>query len=544
MNLEQGVQVTDIFGIARRRGKLIATVAGAVILATYWISMALPNLYMSSAVILVEPQSVDEGLIRSGVRESDLNERLGLMTAEILSRTRLSKIIDEENLYQSESRSLLREVIIDLMRSYVSVEPVFSELEAGTRRNQNLSFNTFRIVYHNERSLTARDVAQHIANDFIDANIKSRTEVTAKSLDFMEEEIRSLGSQTAIVEKAIADVKEANPGQLPEDMNSNQRVLQFAVNDLRDAQRSFDAAASDAAFWKNQAITAGTMESSRDVSSPGHRLRLLQLELGSLSARGFTQKHPDIVRVASEIQLLADQIAARGSSTQEGPPRSVAEQNARSEQGRAQLRARSASLDIERLRSTIEIIEARLAATPAVAERLYALGRQYEHLNRSFQDFSSRRQQAGVQADLERRQLGEKFRILELAFAAPEPSSPNRILLLSLGAILGIDIGVGVGLLAEVADTSLHTTNDLQTALGIPVLVSVPRIMLQSDRVARTRRIVRESLAAVGVVLFCLVGGALTYYIVNIAGGPEEPVVEEEATTETEARLNLGLARG
>ena len=30
MNLEQGAQVADIFGIARRRGKLIATVAGAV----------------------------------------------------------------------------------------------------------------------------------------------------------------------------------------------------------------------------------------------------------------------------------------------------------------------------------------------------------------------------------------------------------------------------------------------------------------------------------------------------------------------------------
>ena len=47
-----------------------------------------------------------------------------------------------------------------------------------------------------------------------------------------------------------------------------------------------------------------------------------------------------------------------------------------------------------------------------------------------------------------------------------------------------------------------------------------------------------------GVVLFCLVGGALTYYVVNIAGGPEEPVLQEEAATESEARLNLGVGRG
>ncbi len=44
MNIEQGTQFLDVFGLGRRRGKLIAIIAGAVILATYWISMALTNL--------------------------------------------------------------------------------------------------------------------------------------------------------------------------------------------------------------------------------------------------------------------------------------------------------------------------------------------------------------------------------------------------------------------------------------------------------------------------------------------------------------------
>ena len=49
----------------------------------------------------------------------------------------------------------------------------------------------------------------------------------------------------------------------------------------------------------------------------------------------------------------------------------------------------------------------------------------------------ARRLLPGVLA-VERRQLGEKFRILESAEPAPEPSSPNRLLLLSLGAIIGL----------------------------------------------------------------------------------------------------------
>ncbi len=126
-----------------------------------------------------------------------------------------------------------------------------------------------------------------------------------------------------------------------------------------------------------------------------------------------------------------------------------------------------------------------MAATPAVAERLDALNRNYDQLARTYQDFSDRLQQAGVQADMERRQLGEKFRILESAEEAFEPSSPNRILLLSARRDPRARLGAGIGLVAEVTDSSFHTSSELQTALGIPVLASVPRIMLESDRVAR-----------------------------------------------------------
>ena len=65
--------------------------------------MALPNEYESSSTILVEPQSVPKELVEAGVPDSDLNPRLHLMTAQILSRARLSRIIDELGLYKEET---------------------------------------------------------------------------------------------------------------------------------------------------------------------------------------------------------------------------------------------------------------------------------------------------------------------------------------------------------------------------------------------------------------------------------------------------------
>jgi succinoglycan biosynthesis transport protein ExoP len=543
MNLDQGIQVIDLFGLAHRRGKLMAISAGAVILVTFWIAMALPNLYLSSAMILVEPQSVDENLVDSGVRTSELSDRLGLMTAEILSRSRLSQIITDMDLYEDEHDDMQRFEVVELMRSFVRVEPVMNVLE-GQRRDRDASFNTFRIIFSHENPQIAKDVAQRIANDFINANITSRTEVTAKSLEFMRDEIGSLTGQLGVVEKQITEVKAANVGSLPEEVESNQRLLQFAMGDLRDAQRVFDSAESDASFWNNQALTAFTMSSPNDLTSPTHRLRALEIDRGSLLARGFTEKHPDIVRVESEIVILNQQIA--GTEDDDDTPKSFGEQNARAEQSRAESRAKAASEDVERLRESISVLEARLAATPAVAEQLDALTRQYDQLYTSYQDFSARLQQAGVQADLERRQLGEKFRILESAEIAPEPSSPNRLLLLSMGAILGLVLGAGLGIFAELTDSSLHTTNELQSALGIPVLVSVPKIMLESDRVARSQRILRETLAAVGVVVFVLVGGIATYYFVNGNFGGEQgnEGVEQESIPAIEARVGLEPRRG
>lgn len=537
MNLEQNTQVLDFFGLIRRRGKSIAMIAGAVILVTFWVTMALPNLYTSSAMILVEPQSVDEDLVDSGVGKIDLNERLGLMTAEILSRARLSRIITDMSLYEDEKDDMTRLEIIELMRSYVNVVPVFSELEEGRGRRRDAKYNTFRIIFRHEDRNVAAQVAQKIANDFINANIEARTTVTGKSLDFMSDEIEGLTEQLATVEKDIAEVKEASAGRLPEDFDSNQRMLQFAMGDLRDAQRVLVSAQSDASYWKNQAIAAASVGSPTDVASPSRRLRELDIQRASLAARGFTDRHPDVVRVEAEMQLLRQQIEA--SADDDTLPKTVSEQNAIAEQHRAELRATAAEEDIKVLRETIANLETRLAETPAVAEQLDALNRRYDHLYRSYQDFSSRLQQAAVQADLERRQLGERFRILEPAEPAPEPSSPNRILLLALGTILGLALGSGVGLIAEVTDSSVHTSNDLQSALGIPVLVSVPQIMLESDRAERSRQIMRESLAAVAVVLFVLVGGVATYFYVNGAGG----AIEEEEVEETqEARAFRDLS--
>jgi hypothetical protein len=156
-----------------------------------------------------------------------------------------------------------------------------------------------------------------------------------------------------------------------------------------------------------------------------------------------------------------------------------------------------------------------MAETPKVAEQLGSLEREYQHLFDSYQQYSGKRLEAGVAADMERRQKGERFRVLEAAIPMLEAASPNRPVILVIGLVLGLLAGGGLGLLAEVTDLSFHDSRSLQSRLGIPVLAAVPPVVLESDRAhARARRL-RGAVGAALLTSVVLVASLAGNWIVN-----------------------------
>ena len=63
--------------------------------------------------------------------------------------------------------------------------------------------------------------------------------------------------------------------------------------------------------------------------------------------------------------------------------------------------------------------------------------RRHIHLMESVRSFENLHVDATVQANMERRQLGERFRVLEPAIPPLRPSSPNRVLIIVMGMMLG-----------------------------------------------------------------------------------------------------------
>lgn len=540
MNVDAGFQLGDLKGMVRRRARTVVGVFLVVSLAAFWLAMALPNEFESYATVLVEPQAVDPSLVEAGVPKSDLNRRLHLMAAQILSRPRLSRIIDELGLYEDESKYLLRDEIINLVRDHVRVEPVIPELEQGqVGLRRDFTIDQFRLYFRDDDATKARDVAQRLANDFIEEHIANRVRTSGKSLEFIEAELNRLAEAIQLVEGQMAELKAENQGRLPGDQPANQRRRERITDELADARREAMAARSDEAFFRSQSLTAhqlmaGASPAGAGSNTPEARVRTLELLLGEYEARGFTDKHPDLMRAKSELAALEAQLEpAEGDEETIG---SFAEQNARAEAERARLRREHAESEIARLAQSIEEVQRLLTGAPEVDEQLEALEREHSHLFESFQDFSNRRLEAGVQADLERRQLGEQFRVLESAFLAPEPASPNRIVIVAIGIFFGLALGAGIGIVLEATDTSVHSARQLQSSLDLPVLAAIPQIWLEADRLKLRRRRIRTAFATFALVGFGLAGGITNYWWVN-----GTPAVEEEALEGPSRQLGLGV---
>jgi polysaccharide chain length determinant protein (PEP-CTERM system associated) len=516
--------------MVQRRTGVAVVVGGAVFLAAVLLAGWLPNRYSSSAIILVEPQAISERLIESGLQESDLNKRLNIMTAQILSRPRLSRIIDDLGIYQEESDEKTREEIIEKMRSEIVVEPVLPELEVKGGPRRDIEINTFKITFWDDSARTTAAVANRLANDFIEQHIRERVQLSGDTSEFIQAELERLTNRIREVEGRIAVVKEQNPGSLPEDFQNSQRLLARITDRRQETRNALALARSDAAFYEHQASVAFDRPTMNDTeTNPSRRLDSLEILLGTLRAKGYTDKHPDIIQTLQEMEEVKSLVETESNRQSEDKPMNIAQQTADAQKSRAELRVRSAEEELAALDAQEAELLERMARTPRVAEQLTALERERQHLAEKYAEYSDKRLQAGVAADVERRQKGEQFRVLESAVTPLAPTSPDRVLIVAMGLVLGLALGGMTALLVESADTSFHGARQVQSALRIPVLAAIPSITLEADRVAARRRLMRQVAAAGAVTVLALGGSAFGYWWNNMGGDEAQPAATTPA---------------
>jgi hypothetical protein len=226
-------------------------------------------------------------------------------------------------------------------------------------------------------------------------------------------------------------------------------------------------------------------------------------------------------RIIRDLEATLDQEALEGPVSA-GGGRAVSSAEARRALALQDLRNQIEQIDIQttrnqeavaKLRAAAAEYQGRAEAAPIRETEMVELTRDYNTLNALYVSLLGKREESNLSANLERRQIGEQFKLLDSARVPARPSSPNRQRMNLMGMGAGLAIGLVLVGLLEYRDSTLKTDDDLKRVLGMPVLAVVP--LMQSDE--ERRRALRWKVLMTGVlgstVLACL--AVVTYTFVR-----------------------------
>lgn len=507
---EAGITIQSLLAIVRRRKWfLITPIVVAFPIVGLW-ALTLPDVYEASTTILITPQKVPVDYVRPTIT-ADIGDRVDIIIKQMLSYDRLNQIIDEFKLYPDMVATHTREEIFYRMIGDIQITPEESltHAEESSPTKQKV-IDSFKLTYRGENARVVAAVANKLASIFIEENLKEREQLAVGTSDFLAKELEAAKNQLAQQEAKIAQYKQQFRGQLPSELQAN-------LNKLERMQSAQQAVAEAISAEEDRRITLekalAELEAASSQADPARRLQELQGLLSIYAANGLTDKHPDVAAVKREMELLRGRINARVAQPEEraGDFSNPAVLQTRQELGQSELRAVSLKEDLGKLGAGVSKVEKLVEETPKRQEELNTLERDLGLMERQYQELLLKMQDARMAENLERKQKGEQFRVLNAAQVPTKPVEPDRMKFTLFGLFFSFMFGMGLVVLVEVSDHSLRKAQDVQSFFEIPVLATIPSMMLEAERIRQAT--LRRSMWIAGSILLVVLAGSLALLV-------------------------------
>src|ERR1039458_857676 len=206
---------TEIKGMVRRRRWqfLVPFFCGwALVWGASWL---IPSTYRSGTLILVERTSVPEKFVESNIN-IDIQHELDSITQQILSRTRLIRIIDSLGLYAQERKHASPDDLVGKMSKDIEIE---------LSRGDDRKLSAFNIYYASRDPKMAQAATAELANLFITENLEQRQKRSENTTSFLEDQLDQARAKLTAQEAKLRVFKDQHLGELPTQTQSNLQIL-------------------------------------------------------------------------------------------------------------------------------------------------------------------------------------------------------------------------------------------------------------------------------------------------------------------------------
>jgi succinoglycan biosynthesis transport protein ExoP len=518
-SMEEDVKtIHDYFDILKRRKWALILPICIVFFIAFMVALIIPPTYRSTTTILIEEQEIPIDFVRTTIT-GFAEQRLQQLNQRVMSSPKLLEIINRFNLYEDLKKKLTIEEILGIMRNDIKFATISADIVDPQRGGSPSPITiAFSLSYDGENPQVVQQVAGVLSSLFLEENLKVREERALGASKFLGDEAATIQKQLAEIDARVARYKEKHINELPELLQVNLSSIDRVERDIDMLKQQLTTIKEKESYFRAQLASIPTDSANQDRTL----LKELKAKLIQLQSK-FSDKHPDVKKTMSEIAELEKRLnvsppttnmASGASKTTFSPldqPDNPAYVNLASQLVSVQGEAETVRRQIDDMSKKRDGYYRRMEASPRVEESYKALLSERNNTQLKFDDLMKKTMEANVAQGLEKEKMGERFTIIDPARLPEKPVKPNVPAILLIGLFLGIGAGVGTASLREFNDQSVRNPNALTTITHLPVLVTVPEIVIEKDILARKRMLIKVLIAAVAV---CVVGLILFHFFI------------------------------
>ncbi len=392
--------------------------------------------------------------------DSDIQHQLDSITQQILSRTRLLRIIDNLGLYAQDRKHKSPDELVESMRKDIEIELSHSD----DKKLSVVQYLLSRVAIRRWRSWRRAE----LANLFITENLEQRQTTFGEHDELPRGSTRSGAGKTRRPRSEIARIQRSASG----------RVADSDAEQPADPDRPAESVAGEPGLAEpgqaakhlsgiaDQLSIAPWIAGSKPGEAGGpvglaaidKELDQLKAQLADLTSH-YTEKHPDVRKTKEQIariektreRVIADmnnpcdttplrlRPLLRHSIRKRAP---MLEMESQLKANRLEIANREAEIKDEQ--NKINQYQARLNMAPVMEQQFADITRDYDQSKTDYEALLAKKNQSEMSTDLEKTQQGEHFRMLDPPNLPVRPYKPNRLMLCGAGLAVGLVLGGGL----------------------------------------------------------------------------------------------------
>jgi polysaccharide chain length determinant protein (PEP-CTERM system associated) len=519
---QEGFHLIEYIDLVRRRRWLLLIPLFSVWLLVWVATWFLPSVYRSGTLILVEQPAVPDRLVQTNVTD-DLQSRLDSITQQILSRTRLMGIIEQLGLYPKLRARVSPDEVVERMRKDIEIELV--------RSADKDRLSSFNVYYQSENPRVAQEVTTELTNLFISENLEARRKASENTTNFLESQLTEARQKLSEQEERVRQFKDQHLGELPGQLQTNLQILGGLQSQLQAQEDALNRARQQETYLESllgqyrtleRTVKSGSGVPSGGLAGIDRELDRLKAQLTDLSAR-YTDKHPDVRKVREQIEKLektrAQVVAKPDSPTDDAAAptnysqiKDIAPRLELESQLKAnQIEIKNHQNEIKELTAKLADYQNRLGRAPVREQQLADITRDYDQSRANYDSLLSKMNQSEMATNLEKRQQGEHFRVVDAPNLPTKPYSPNRLKLSLMGLFAGLALGAVFTMGAEFTDDRVHSERVLKKMIPVDVIAEIPSLATVDEQSTRRREIWVAVISAAAAMFIIAVGLGITY---------------------------------